>query len=197
MRAGKARVLTPAEVNDRLLPVVAAGRNGERNVAIMMLSFGLGLRVGEIAALDVQDVLNEDGTIKRSTWLKQKNSRTKKHSRELFIENEKVRKALEAYISHLLTMGDVHMDAPLFKSQKGKRFTANSLQQRIAKMFKRAGLDGCKSHSGRRSFATTLIARNTDIKAVSTLMGHATVKQTAEYVETSPETLKKAASKAI
>jgi integrase/recombinase XerD len=59
-------------------------------------------------------------------------------------------------------------------------------------MFKKAGLPATvSSHSGRRGFATKLITNGIDIKSVSVLMGHSNISQTAQYVETNPDLLKK------
>ena len=52
----QAKVLTVAE-RKRLLAVIAKERHGERNRLAVMLSFLAGLRVGEIAALKVNDIL--------------------------------------------------------------------------------------------------------------------------------------------
>jgi integrase/recombinase XerD len=51
-------------------------------------------------------------------------------------------------------------------------------------------LQGASSDSGRRTFATTLIEKGVDVKAVSTLMGHASIAMTARYVEDNPVRLK-------
>jgi integrase/recombinase XerD len=57
-------------------------------------------------------------------------------------------------------------------------------------MYADAKLQGASSHSGRRTFATTLIEKGMDIKAVSTLMGHSSIAMTAKYVENNPARLK-------
>ncbi len=53
----QAKVLTEAE-RKRLLAVIANDRHSERNRLAIMLSFLAGLRVGEIAALKVSDVVD-------------------------------------------------------------------------------------------------------------------------------------------
>jgi integrase/recombinase XerD len=58
-------------------------------------------------------------------------------------------------------------------------------------MYRWAGLDQASSHSGRRTFATSLIEGGTDIKAVSSLMGHSSVAMTAQYVEDNPVRLRR------
>ena len=59
----QAKVLTEAEMK-RLLAVVANDRHGERNRLAVMLSFLAGLRVSEIAALKVSDVVDGEGRVR-------------------------------------------------------------------------------------------------------------------------------------
>ena len=59
----QAKTLTQAEL-DQVLRYVSTRKFPERNRAIILTSFWSGLRVGEIASLKIQDVVNEDGTIK-------------------------------------------------------------------------------------------------------------------------------------
>jgi integrase/recombinase XerD len=57
--------------------------------------------------------------------------------------------------------------SPLFLSNKGNRFTPNSLQQMFKRLYIRAGLEGASSYSERRTFATRLSGKGIDIQAVS------------------------------
>ncbi len=59
----QATVLTVAE-RKRLLAVIAKDRHSERNRLAVMLSFLVGLRVGEIAALSVVDVVDGEGHVR-------------------------------------------------------------------------------------------------------------------------------------
>ncbi len=79
----------------------------------------------------------------------------------------------------------------MFKSQKGGAFSPNTMQMLFKRMYVSAGIDSASSHSGRRTFATSLIERGVDIKAVSSLMGHSTVAMTAHYVADNPIRLRK------
>lgn len=49
----------------------------------------------------------------------------------------------------------------------------------IIQIYKNAGIVSAGSHSARRLFATKIIERDIDIKAVSRLMGHASISMTA------------------
>ena len=59
----QAKVLTEAE-RKRLRAVIANDRHGERNRLAVMLSILAGLRVGEIAALRVSDVVDGEGRVR-------------------------------------------------------------------------------------------------------------------------------------
>jgi integrase/recombinase XerD len=192
VRDGKARVPTPAEL-DRLFKLESLN---PRNYAMLMISYGCGLRVSEIASLDLGHILNEDGTIITAFSLLKENTKTKK-AREVYLSNVNVVKALEEYVAHLRSQGDVDLADPLFMSYRGARFHPNSLQQVFSWMYERAGLKGCRSHSGRRTFATRLGQANVDIKSIQNLMGHESIQQTATYIDTSPDVLKKVVEKVI
>ena len=60
---GKARVPTDTELK-RLFGVTRAGKHARRNAAMLTVSYRLGLRAKEIAALCVKDVLDGDGRLR-------------------------------------------------------------------------------------------------------------------------------------
>jgi integrase/recombinase XerD len=115
-----------------------------------------------------------------------------KKQRRVYITNAKVAGALRDYLDERLKEDGLrfNLEAPLFRSQKGSSFTPNTMQQLFHRMYVGAKLQGASSHSGRRTFATTLIEKGVDIKAVSTLMGHSSIAMTAQYVEDNPARLK-------
>lgn len=189
-REGKAKVLSEAEFK-RMLEMLTGELHAARNTAMLYLSFGLGLRVKELAALSIVDIIDVDGHIREEINLLRRMTKGGKQ-RHVYLTNDQVRAALQAYLDircqdrrHAVAPG-----SPLFLSNKGSRFSPNSLQQVFKRLYRRAGIDGASSHSGRRTFATRLIEKGIDIKAVSRLMGHSTIAMTAEYVEDNPARLK-------
>lgn len=195
MRQGKARVLKPTEF-DVLLKVTAAGSFPIRNAAMLYLSHGCGLRVGEIASMKVGTVCNADFTIKEELVLLKQNTKTKK-SRTVYLTSTKVVGALKEYVAEICKTGNPTMETVLFKSAKGHRMSGNALQQVFARLYKMAGFEGCKSHTGRRTFATRLARNGADLKSIKTLMGHESITMTAQYVEDNPDILKSVAAKAV
>ncbi|WP_419798854.1 MAG: tyrosine-type recombinase/integrase [Terasakiella sp.] len=191
-REGKAKVLTDAEF-ERLMKITAVEAHAARNTAILMCLFGLGLRVNEVSSLRICDVMNADGEIRQQFQIKIANSKTKRN-REVFLSNLHVRRAIQNYIDYRrATEGpDLNPNAFLFRSQKGSGFSGNTMQQLVKNLFIKSGLpDTTSSHSGRRTFATRLINSGVGLKNLSTLMGHATVNQSAEYADSNPMILER------
>lgn len=184
-KEGQARVLDEDELKI-VEAVISKRENAARNQSMIDFSFRCGMRVKEIASLYLSDVVNNDGTIKKSFTLKVAQTKGIKN-REIFLDDPNIMRNLKAYLA---VRGD--HKGPLFQSRKGGSFSPNTMQIAFKNMFKAAGMDGCSSHSGRRSFATKLINNGMDIVMVSELMGHASIEMTRKYVATNPITKAKA-----
>lgn len=195
----KAKVLTKEEFK-QVINVTAAGRHGLRGVAMLYISFGLGLRVAEVAAMNVRDVMNDDGTIRDHFQISRATAKNNRN-REVFLSNTKVRKAIKEYLDYRRENEAVAIvpTSPLFRSQKGGRFTAHSLQLVMKRIYRKAGMpETVSSHSARRTFATKLLSeQNVDIRTVQELLGHANISQTAVYCDTNPDTMKSVVSRVI
>jgi integrase/recombinase XerD len=190
MREGQAKVLSETEFR-RVVNIVKKKAHSKRNIALLYCSFGLGLRAKEMASLKVHHVMGLDDNLLEEINLDSSMTKGKKQ-RHVFLTNQKVIAAFQEYLDHRKDHEGIlfHIESPLFRSQKGNSFSPNSLQQLFHRMYSDARLQGASSHSGRRTFATTLIEKGVDIKAVSKLMGHASVTMTAQYVEDNPVRLK-------
>jgi integrase/recombinase XerD len=184
----QAKILHPADLAS-VLAFVSTQRHAARNRAVLLLTHYAGLRVGEVACLRWQDVVNGDGSVKDEIRLlpdmtKGRNART------VFV-NKKLREELQAYAAQARC---VDRSYPFFASQKSVRvgFSSNSLGQTIANIYRAAGYEGASSHSGRRSFLTTLANKGTAIHLLKTLAGHRNIATTAAYLYSSPAQLKAA-----
>ena len=71
-------------------------------------------------------------------------------------------------------------------------FSANSLAQAFALIYQGAGIEGASSHSGRRTFLTSLANKGTAIHILKTLAGHRSIATTAAYLYSSPNQLQAA-----
>jgi integrase/recombinase XerD len=190
MREGQAKVLNERELQ-RVVNMARKKAHAKRNVALLYCSFGLGLRAKEMAALKVKHVLGVDGDLLEEINLTGAMTKGNKQ-RHVYLTNQKVVGAIRDFLDERRQLEGIlfNHESALFKSQKGSSFSPNSLQQLFHRMFADARLHGASSHSGRRTFATTLIEKGVDIKAVSKLMGHSSIAMTAQYVEDNPVRLK-------
>lgn len=197
MREGKAKVLSEAEFK-RAVNTAKKYAHAKRNVALLYCSFGLGLRAKEMAALKIKHVLGPDAALLEEINLDGSMTKGRKQ-RHVFLTNQRVADAIRDYLDERQEQDGIlfNYDAPLFRSQKGDTFSPNTLQQLFHRLYAQARLQGASSHSGRRTFATTLIEKGVDIKAVSTLMGHASIAMTAQYVEDNPVRLKQISADAL
>ena len=119
----QARVLNPQELR-RVLDYVATRRHSTRNRVMLLLTHYAGMRVGEVAALRLNDVLNSDSTIKDEVRLLPEQTKGK-HARTVYL-NERIRKEISQYL-RVLRIRDA--SKPLFYTQKQAGFSANSLAQ--------------------------------------------------------------------
>ncbi|MCF8719813.1 tyrosine-type recombinase/integrase [Nitrospina gracilis] len=188
-RQGKSRLIENHELR-RILKIQKDNpKHGLRNSCLVVMSLYLGLRVSELANLRIGDVVTEDGQIKGSVDLKKENTKGNK-SRPIYLVHPEVIQVLRKYLDQRKERErNLNPDRPLFKSQKGDGFSPRSLQRLFKLIYMDAGLDDMvSSHSGRRTFATNLIESGIDLKTVSFLMGHASIKTTVDvYVEPNPK----------
>ena len=184
----QARTLSAAEF-EQLLAHIDTRKYAVRNRCMMLLTHWAGLRIGEVACLRWSDVVKQDGAVKAEIRLLPDMTKGR-HPRTVFI-NGRLREELETYAAITRC---VDRSYPLFASQKSVRegFTANSLAQTFALLYAGAGLAGASSHSGRRTFLTSLANKGTAIHILKILAGHRNIATTAAYLYSSPAQLRAA-----
>lgn len=183
----QAKTLTSKELR-RVLDHVATRRHAARNRAMLLLTHWAGMRVGELAALRVGDVIDGDGDVKQEIRLDAAQTKGK-HARVVFV-SAKMAKELQAYRKQL--PASISTDMPLFTSQKRDHFTANTLCQTMNAIYARAGLDGATSHSGRRTFITVLASRGVGVRVLASLAGHRSIATTQAYIDVNDDMKRKA-----
>lgn len=194
--AGQARTLNEKELK-LLLLFIATRKHAARDRCMLTMSFYGGMRIGEIAAVRVGDVLALDGTIKQEIRLTAWQTKGKRS--RIVVLSEKLRKELLTYVQHRYKTKDLvalnyteELDKPLFPTQKREGFTANTAAYHFHMMYRAAGLEGCSSHSGRRSFLTQLSAKAVPLRVMMELAGHRQAQTTMRYCDVTAD-MKKAA----
>ena len=173
----QAKTLTTAEL-DQVLRYVSTKKYAQRDRALILTSFWSGMRVGEIAALKMADVLNDDGTIKKEIRLS--GSQTKGGSPRTVFIPAKLQAELQAYLT---TRHAIMPHMPLFHSANCLGFSANSLCQWFFWTYRAAGISGASSHSGRRSFLTSLANKGIGVRILASLAGHKSIAVTMKYLD--------------
>ena len=150
-----------------------------RDTAILELFYSSGLRLAELAGLDVRDLDPIGETIRVMG----------KGSRERIIPVGTL--ALEA-ISHYRHQAGIS-NGPLFLNKSRKRLGHRSIWLLLKKYVRDAGLPSTLSpHKLRHSFATHLLDNGADLRSVQSLLGHASLSTTQIYTHVTTERLKKA-----
>lgn len=183
-----AKSLTPAELQ-RVLTYIDTQPLAARNRAMFMMSVAAGLRVSEIAGLTLGDVMDGRGGVRTEVYLAA--DRVKHgHARTIYI-NTRLQQELAEYLA-----AKPHRDAtfPLFNSSRGPRcfFSANTLSQHFFWLYRRAGVAGASSHSGRKTFLTSLATQGVSVFVMAALAGHRSISTTQKYVTVNDEVKRRA-----
>jgi integrase/recombinase XerD len=173
----QAKTLTERELK-KVLNYISCHQHAARNRAMLLVTHWSGMRVGEVAALRISDVLNADGSITDEVRLLPEQTKGK-YARSVFI-GERLRKELATYIA-TIELSD--RTKPLFYTQKRAGFSANSLTQLFGYQYKEAGIVGASSHSGRRSFITNLANKGVGVRLLQSLAGHRSIATTQAYID--------------
>jgi len=184
----QAKTLNQNEIR-KVLDYTATRKHSSRNRCLLYTTFLSGMRVGEVASLRYSDVVNEDGTIKNEIRLTAE--QTKGNEARVVFVNEKLRKEFERYIR---TYKPINKKLKFFYSQKAESdgFTSNTLTQFFHYLYRRAGVDGASSHSGRRTFITNLATKGVGVRVLMSLAGHKNISTTQAYIDVNDDMKRKA-----
>jgi len=186
----QAKTLTTTELR-RVLDYTATRKHSTRNRALLMTTHLSGMRVGEVASLRNNDVLDVDGNIR--TEIRLSAEQTKGNEARVVFVNDKLRKELELY-TRFMDKSKINPMLKFFYSQKrtSDGFTANTLTQFFHYLYKRAGVDGASSHSGRRTFITNLASKGVGVRVLMSLAGHKNISTTQAYIDVNDDMKRKA-----
>ena len=181
-------VLTEKQVK-RVLNSSKMTKYGDRNRLVMVLSYYVGLRSCEICSLTVGDVIDGEGNVKEQVILKSHQTKGSKCNSIYF--SGFVSDEIGNYLSKYSDLKERTTER-LIQSQKGGGFTSQTLQNLFKHLYKSVGLDDCSSHSGRRTFITTLSERGISVRVIQELARHSDLGTTQRYIDVSVDKLKNA-----
>ena len=132
-------------------------------------------------------VFDEDGNVRSQFILSAAQSKGGQ-TRTVYL-NQRFRKALLEY-SACIRITDPQR--PLFESQKGGHFSANTMCQLFLDIYKAVGLKDASSHSGRRTYITRLANKGVGVRLLAELAGHSHISTTQRYIDVNAEQLSEA-----
>jgi integrase len=185
----QAKILSNQQI-EYLLVYTSTTRNPERNRVIVLLSIKAGLRAGETAKITWDMVLDPTGEV--GSVIELHDRAAKKNSGRLIPLNSELRTALSAWPSLSEGVGAV------IRSERGDCMTPVSIVNWFAGAFRAVGLEGCSSHSGRRTFITraarVLHQAGASLRDVQLLAGHRSIQMTQRYIDGDTEAQRKLVS---
>jgi len=160
-----------------------------RNKIMFLLSFKAGLRAKEISSLTWSMVCDSEGAISDSINLPNQASKGKYSGRIIPLHKE---------LKHLLQIfkpDNVLLSQRIIKTERDSKMSAQAIVNFFYCLYKSLNMEGCSSHSGRRTFITNTAKMISQvggtINDVRQLAGHSSLSTTQRYIEYNTEAHKK------
>lgn len=174
-KRGVPRPISPDEVVALASGVAEAAREpwiAARDLAVLLLLYGAGLRIAEALALP-------GGVLPLTATIMVTGKRAKARIVPLLPQ---VREAIEAYVA--LSPWPVEQTSPLFRGARGGPLSPSVIRAAVRAVRGGLGLsERTTPHALRHSFATHLLGRGADLRALQELLGHATLSSTQIYTQ--------------
>ena len=167
--------LTVDEVNKLVSEVDRSTKEGERNLAIIEVLYGCGLRVSELIELKISEIYWKEGFIRIIG---------KGNKERLVPLGSIAAKQLKIYIHEIRVHKKINAECKdhVFLNKNGKKISRVMIFKIIKKLTNKAGIKKKVSpHTLRHSFATHLVEGGADLRAVQEMLGHESITTTEIY----------------
>lgn len=162
---GAPRILTPTEYR----ALRDAARNDARMFAIIELLLQTGIRIGELAALRMDDITPEGLKIRP----------VEKHEERLVPLNRSAKEALERYLK---TRPEVKEER-IFITKSGRPFLIRNIRTAVERYFRLAEIKNAKVNDLRHTFIAHHIKHGVSLVLLSKIAGHKRLSTTQRYLE--------------
>ena len=179
-------VMTAEQANQLLNDAAGEGVQAgqpypERDVAILEMLYGCGMRVSELVSLNLDDIDWSEG------WVRVRGKGKKERQMPV---TERALSVLREYLSKRTTRPG---ENALFLNYRGARLTDTTVRKIVNTYSPRLKLH---PHSFRHAYATHLLAAGADLRSIQELLGHARLSTTQKYTQVSLEDLMRVYDKA-
>ena len=205
----KAAAMTKLEIR-KTSGKIGLMNDPETKLAAFLLTH-LGMRISEVALIDIKTLLYPSGKIKEEVFIPAKICKMLK-PRTMWLTNTKAREAIQAAIDYRikrkwgLSLNDdryqgLMPDTKLLYCNRGRKYSlsdkkrtmvdgsinfykaCDALQDLLTKIYKRCGLHNCSSHTGRKSLATNAAEAGVELEVIARLLGHDDPEMTLHYID--------------
>jgi integrase/recombinase XerD len=178
--------LTIEEIELLVNQIDRSKKEGERNLAIIEVLYGCGLRVTELIELKISEIYWEEGFIRIIG----------KGNKERLVPLGKIAsKHLKIYLNEIRVhqkVKDLFVDH-VFINKNGSKISRVMIFKIVKKLTEKAGIQkNISPHSLRHSFATHLVEGGADLRSVQEMLGHQSITTTEVYTHLDKNYLKQA-----
>ncbi len=189
MGIGKQAKILNAKQQTMVLAYLENTRYPLRNKIMFLLSFKAGLRAKEISQLTWSIVCDGEGYISDCINLPNNASKGKYSGRII-----QIHKDLKKLLTNL-KQENTSLSSYIITTERDKKISAQAIVNFFYLLYKGLNMDGCSSHSGRRTFITQaakmISQAGGSINDVRQLAGHSSLATTQRYIEYNTEAHKK------
>lgn len=218
MNPHRAASLRPGQFKHLARVASVSGRMPERDLLLVWITHTTGVRVTELAQLEVADVLYPSGAVRPEVYLRPAITKGCR-PRNVYLTHPRCLTALEQWLAvrHRRSWGmsgaaeyrGLRPESKLILTHKGQAFelafkprmlesglevyrACDALQQTFSRIYRQAGIKHGSSHSGRRTLAATVLAATGDVDTVQTILGHSKLDHAKPYLSVRQETIRRA-----
>ncbi|MGG6310811.1 tyrosine recombinase XerS [Paenibacillus macerans] len=164
--------------------------NRERDTAIVSLILGSGLRLSEVAGINIEDLDMNKGLVR--VIRKGNKEQYVYFSQQAMADLQNYLQIREARYKPEKAETDLFMAAPIGRKGKSRRLTPRAIEKLIEKYAAAYGKPALTVHSLRHSFATRYHQENNDVPRLKNQLGHSSIQTTMIYTHLTDEEMRKA-----
>ena len=156
---------------------------GKRDRAILELFYATGIRLNELAGLNIGSVNPQEKLLRVIG----------KGNKERIVPfGNPAKTALESYLKKRGKSWASPQQTPLFTGRSEKRIAVRTIQQRVNIYLKAVlgGRAGASPHTLRHTFGTHLLENDAGIRSIQELLGHSSISSTQIYTKVNPKKIK-------
>ncbi len=198
------RILTDDDIALLVQRTRARSACPQRDVALLYVLFSTGARPLEIARLEVRDYMNQDGSVREESVMREEVAVNRK-TRPLFFISTRTKEAVDRYLAERLHQNadmqnfshfrGLTPHSRLFLTEAGapfeivsygeggqRRFLCRGILDVYRKIFRRTGIEGVSALNARRTVAARLFARGATEDQIGEVLGISEMKAVRELL---------------